>query len=71
MPGLITNRIATSGKLGNLHACGILRKFVRLFPQGDFWSLESQFFMTQHMKLNSIGAFYLLDPSVDIQGIRA
>ena len=64
---LVTNGIATSGKFGNFHACGVLGKFVRLFPQSDFRSFESQFFMTQDVKLGSLGSFHLLDPTVHIQ----
>jgi len=44
-----------------------LGKFVGLFPQTDFWSFESQVFMTQHMKLDPLGAVHLLHASVHIK----
>src|SRR5208282_4475782 len=66
MVRLVANWVATSGVLRDLAACRGLGKFVRLFPQTDFWSFESQVFMTQHMKLDPLGAFYLLHASVHI-----
>ena len=66
MARLVTNWIAASGELGDLHACRVFRKFVRLLPQTDFWSFESQFFMTQHVQLDALGAFHLLHASVYI-----
>jgi hypothetical protein len=66
MVRLVTNWIATSRVLRDLAACRGLGKFVELFPQTDFWSFESQVFMTQHMKLDPLGAIHLLHASVHI-----
>jgi hypothetical protein len=69
MVRLITDRIAARGKFGNLHACGVLGKFMGLLPGSDFRSCEAQVLMTQYVKLNALGALHLFHASVHVQGI--
>src|SRR5271168_4375559 len=69
MVWLVTGWIAASRKLGNLHTCRSLRKFVRLFPRRDLRSLKPQLFMTEHMKFEPMRAVHLLHPSIDVYRI--
>jgi len=63
---LIAYGIAAAGKLWNFAASGVFRIFVSLLPRADLWRGKAQFFMAEHMQLETARALHFLHTSVHV-----